>query len=60
LLKVAVVLLFLRNVQAKNANKMIIQGTFNNWLEQIIEISHKYCTKIAIGNFIAKLDGAGF
>ena len=47
-----------RNVPDRNVNKVIIHGTFNDWLERMVENSHKKRTKIAIGNFIGKLEEA--
>jgi len=46
-----------RNVPVQNVNKVIIQETFNDLLEHMIETSHKYRAEIAIGDFIAKLHG---
>ena len=36
----------LRNVLVQNVSKMIIQGTFNDWLELMIETSNKYLRKL--------------
>jgi len=37
--------------------KLKIKDTFNEWLEHMIETSHKYRTQISIGGRIAELGG---